>query len=47
MVTEQTHYRWQREYTRMRIGKVIESKKLELASLFLDRICGAMPQSTM
>ena len=29
----------------MRIGEVIRSKELELASLFLGRICGTMPQS--
>ena len=43
-VTEQTYYRWRREYGGMRIGEVIRSRELELASLFLERICGAMPQ---
>jgi len=43
-VTEQTYCRWRTEYTGMRIGEIIRSKKLELANLFLERMCGAMPQ---
>ncbi|MCK4418349.1 transposase [Candidatus Aerophobetes bacterium] len=44
-VTEQTYYRWRREYSGMRIDQVIKSKELQLASLFLSRIYRVMPQS--
>ena len=44
-ITEQTYYRWRREYDGMRIEQVIRSKELELVSLFLSRMWGVMPQS--
>ena len=43
-VTEQTYYRWRREYGGMRIGEVTRSKELRLANLFLSRIYGTLPQ---
>ena len=39
-VAEQTYYRWRREYGGMRIAEIIRLKELELANLFLSRICG-------
>ncbi len=43
-VTEQTYYRWRREYGGIRIGEVMRLLQLELANSYLSRVQGSISQ---